>query len=157
MNFDECEDVISKYDFKNKYQNSFLNFVFEKISKNTKNRFVEKTDNSVDILLSNHPCIKVIPIFKKIDKNNLSLEYEIKEAYKIIKKGDFKYVYFVYPKNDNFDKHIQIKVPAIEEVCSDYMVKIIPYSLNNLTINKGECNGNSNILCKQHRKYGRCS
>ena len=132
MSFNECKKVINQYALNDTYQNNFLNFVFEKIARNTKNRFVDKTSDSVDILLSDHPCIKVIPIFKKIDKENLSLDSEIKEALKIISDGEFKYVYFVYPRNDDFDKHIQVKVPQLEVACSDYMVKIIPYSINDL-------------------------
>jgi hypothetical protein len=57
--------------------------VYSKIARNTKNRFIDKTDDSVDIILSNHPCIKVIPIFKKMDKNNLSLNKEIKKQYQL--------------------------------------------------------------------------
>lgn len=149
MSFNECKSVMNKYNFGCTYQSKFLNFVFEKISRNTKNRFVDKNQDSIDILLSNHPCIKVIPIFKKINKENLSLDKEIEEAYKIITDGEFTYVYFVYPKIDDFDKHIQVKVSSLEETCSDYMVKIIPYSLNDLKIiKKGKCNGSSNILCK---------
>ena len=148
MSFNECQSVLNRYEPNDTNQNNFLNFVHKKIARNTKNRFVDKTDNSVDILLPDHPCIKVIPIFKNIDKEKLSIEDEIKEAVVIIKNSEFKYVYFVYPKNDNFDKHIQIRVPSLDKACSDYMVKIIPYSLNNLTTNKGKCNGNSNILCK---------
>jgi hypothetical protein len=128
--------VLNKYNLNSNCQNNFLNFVFQKISRNTTNRFVDKTNNSVDIILSNHPCIKVIPIFKELDKNNLSLDQEIKKAHTIVKAGEFTYVYFVYPKNDNFDKHIQVKVPELERACSDYMVKVIPYSLNDLKINK---------------------
>jgi len=132
MSFNECKEMMNKYNLQNTYQNNFLNFVFSKIARNTKNRFVDKTDNSVEILLSNHPCIKVIPIFKKMDKNNLFLDKEIKEAISIISDGEFTFVYFVYPKYDNFDKHIEVKIPQLDEACSDYMVKIIPYSLNDL-------------------------
>lgn len=132
MSFNECKDVMHRYDLMDDIQNNFVNFVYKKISRNTKNRFVEKDKNSVDILLSNHPCIKVIPIFKSMNKDNLSLDKEMEEALAIINEGDFKYVYFVYPKNDNFDKHIQIKVNSLDKACSDYMVKIIPYSLDDL-------------------------
>ena len=149
MNFNECKDVMDKYNLMDDLQNNFLNFVHKKISRNTENRFVEKDKNSVDILLSNHPCIKVIPLFKQMDKNELTINDEIEQAIAIIKNGDFAYVYFVYPKHNNFNKHIEIKVNQLEETCSEYMVKIIPYSLDDLiNINKGQCNGNSNILCK---------
>jgi len=132
MSFNECQNVLDKYDINLNTTESFLQFVHNKIVRNTKNRFVDKTSNSVDIILLNHPCIKVIPIFKKMDKNNLSLEKEIKEAISIISDGEFTFVYFVYPRCDNFDKHIEVKIPQLEEACSDYMVKIIPYSLEDL-------------------------
>jgi hypothetical protein len=133
MSFNECKSVMDKFSFKETYQLGFFNYVYKKISSNTKNRFVDKTQNSIDIVLSNHPCIKVIPIFKKIDKENLSLDFEVEEASKVITDGEFKYVYFVYPKNENFNKHIEIKIPSLENTCSDYLVKMIPYSLNDLT------------------------
>lgn len=149
MGFNECQDMMNRYNLNSTSQKNFLNFVYGKISRNTKNRFVDITENSVDILLSNHPCIKVIPIFKDINKESLSLDKEIKEATSIISNSQFKYVYFVYPKNENFDKHIEIKVSRLEDTCSDYMIKIIPYSLKDLKgKRKGKCNGNSNILCK---------
>jgi hypothetical protein len=133
VSFNECKNLLNKYDVTNSYQTNFLNFVYVKISGNTKNRFVDKTNDSVDILLLNHPCIKVIPIFKHIDKRNLSLDIEMEKAIKIINNSKFKYVYFVFPKNENFDKHIEIKLKKLESY-SDCMVKIIPYSLNDLNL-----------------------
>lgn len=121
-----------------KNQNDFLEFVYKKISRDTINRFVDKTEDSVEIILSNHPSIKVIPIFKEIDKNNLFLDFEVAKALKVINEGDFTFVYFVYPKNKNFDKHIELKISALEEKNLKYMVKIIPYSLQI----SNKCKGN---------------
>jgi len=148
MSFNECQNVLDKYDINLNTTESFLDFVHSKIVRNTKNRFVDKTDNSVDIILSNHPCIKVIPIVKQIDKKNISVEEEISQAIEIVLNSEFQYVYFVYPKYDDFNKHIEVKIKELDEACSDYMVKIIPYSLEDLKKTKRRCNGNSNILCK---------
>ena len=112
-----------------KNQNDFLEFVYKKIARDTINRFVDKTEDSVEIILSNHPSIKVIPIFKEMDKNNLFLDFEVAKALQVIDEGDFTLVCFVYPKNQNFDKHIELKISALEEKGLKYMVKIIPYSL----------------------------
>ena len=148
MSFNDCSYVLDKYGINKNKQSNFLDFVFSKISRNTKNRFVDKTNNSVDIVLLNHPCIKVIPLFKDINKDNLLISDEIKYASEVILSSEFQYVYFVYPKNDNFDKHIQVKVKELDEACSDYMIKIIPYSLKDLKFNKKRrCDVNSNILC----------
>ena len=118
-----------------------------KISKKQVSRFVEKDDYSIDIIPLTHDPIKIIPIFKEMDKDNLSIQKEIDIACKIIQNSEIKCIYFVYPKNKKFDKHIEVKVPKLEDTCSEYLIKIIPYSLNDL-YKKGINNGNCNILCK---------
>ena len=147
MSFNECTKLFSNFDTSLSLENKFFHFVYNKINKNTKNRFVERGENSIDIIPSNDESIRVIPIFKNMDKNNLMLDTEIAIASKIIQDGEMKCIYFVYPKNENFDKHIQIKVTSLENACSDYMIKIIPYSLRDL-YKKGIKNENCNILCK---------
>jgi len=147
MSFNECTKLFSNFDTSVSLENKFFHFVYNKINKNTKNRFVERGQNSIDIIPSNDESIRVIPIFKNMDKNNLMLDTEIAIASKIIQDGEMKCIYFVYPKNENFDKHIQIKVTSLENACSDYMIKIIPYSLRDL-YKKGIKNENCNILCK---------
>jgi len=147
MSFNECTKLFLNFDTSVSLENKFFHFVYNKINKNTKNRFVERGQNSIDIIPSNDESIRVIPIFKNMDKNNLMLDTEIAIASKIIQDGEMKCIYFVYPKNENFDKHIQIKVTSLENACSDYMIKIIPYSLRDL-YKKGIKNENCNILCK---------
>jgi len=147
MSFNEHSIKFSSFDTSLSSQNKFFQFVYNKISRNQKNRFIECNANSIDIIPAVEEAIRVIPLFKDMDKNNLSLENEIAEASQIIRNGEMKCIYFVYPKNENFDKHIQVKVSSLEDACSDYMIKIIPYSLKDL-YKKGMKNGNCNILCK---------
>lgn len=148
MSFNECQNLLNSIFISNNPQKNFHNYVYNKISRNTKNRFVEQSSESIDIILHNHPSIKVLPQFKHMDKDSLSIDKEIKKACEIIKNSEFKYVYFVYPKNENFNKHIQVKIPSLENSCSEYLVKLIPYSLNDIIKKRGNSCGNSNILCK---------
>jgi len=147
MSFNECKQMFTNLDSTNKLSVQFFDFVYTKISKKQVNRFVEKDNFSITIIPFSHQPIKVIPIFKDMDKDNLSLHNEIDVASKIIQNSEIKCIYFVYPKNKNFDKHIEVKVPKLESACSEYIIKIIPYSLKDL-YKKGINNGNCNILCK---------
>jgi len=147
MSFNECKQMFNKIDSRSKLSVQFFDFVFTKISKKQVNRFVEKDDYSINIIPLSHAPIKVIPIFKDMDKDNIALHKEIDIACKIIQNSEIKCIYFVYPKNQNFNKHIQVKVPKLENDCSEYIIKIIPYSLKDL-YKKGNNNGNCNILCK---------
>ncbi|MGB3749944.1 MAG: hypothetical protein WA945_00085 [Arcobacteraceae bacterium] len=147
MSFNESKKMFKRLDSTTHLSLQFFNFVFTKISNKQLNRFVEKDDYFITIIPLNHPPIKVIPLFKNMDKDNLVLQYEIDMACDIIENSDIKYIYFVYPKNTKFNKHIEIKVPKLEGTCGEYMIKVIPYSLNDLH-KKGKNNGNCNILCK---------
>ena len=145
MSFNECKTLLGNFSLTQKASINFFDYVHGKIAKDTKNRFVDKNRDSIDIITPENGSIKVIPIYKDMDSSKLSLDKEVAKAVKIITKTDFKNVYFVYPKNDNFTKHIQIKVPLLEEACGGYMIKLIPYSLTTI---QRRCNGNSTILCK---------
>ena len=145
MSFNECKSLLGNFPLLQTPSLNFFDYVHGKIAKDTKNRFVDKNRDSIDIITPENGSIKVIPIYKDMDSTKLSLEKEVAKAVKIITTTDFKSVYFVYPKNDNFTKHIQIKVPILEEACGEYMIKIIPYSLTTI---QRRCNGNSTILCK---------
>lgn len=147
MSFNECKSIFNKLDSSRTLNDQFFNFVFTKISNKRANRFVEKDEFSIDIIPVSHAPIKIIPIFKDMDKDNLAIQKEIDLACKIIENSEIKCVYFVYPKNNNFDKHIEVKVPKLDSACSEYLIKIIPYSLKDL-YRKGINNGNCNILCK---------
>jgi len=133
MSFNECSNILSSMSFNGDKQRNFFNYAYYKIAQNTKNRFVEKNSDSIDIILDKQPCIKVVPIYQEIDKETLNIKNEIEQAIDIISSSEFKYVYFIYPKNNKFDKHIQVKVPQLEENDSEYMIKLIPYSLKRLS------------------------
>jgi len=147
MSFNECKLMFNKLDSSSTLSDQFFDFVFTKISKKKANRFVEKDHYSIDIIPVSHAPIKIIPIFKDMDKDNLVLHKEIEIASKIIQNSEIKCIYFVYPKNKKFDKHIELKVTSLENIGSEYIIKVIPYSLNDLQ-KKGKNNGNCNILCK---------
>jgi hypothetical protein len=132
MSFNECGRLLDIFSINYDAKINFFEYVYGKIARDTKNRFVDRNNDSIDIVTPFDGSIKVIPMYKNIDKNNLFIGDEIRKAIEIIQTTDFSNVYFVYPKNDNFNKHIQVKVPILENACCEYMIKIIPYSLTTL-------------------------
>lgn len=133
MSFNECTTLIKNFQNGNRLDINFFDYVYSKIARDQTNRFVERNIDSIDIIPPQNEAIKVIPLCKKINTNNLRINSEIKKAVDLIQSGEIKHIYFVYPKNENFTKHIQVKVPLLEEACKDeYLIKIIPYSLNTM-------------------------
>lgn len=139
MSFNECKVMLQDMILTNSINENFFEYVYNNISQKKANRFVEKNSSSIDIIPQQHPCIKVIPICQEMDKEALDIDNEMKQAVDIINSSEFKYVYFVYPRNNKFDRHIQVKIPQLEQKDSEYMVKLIPYSLNRLHRSKQCC------------------
>lgn len=142
MSINECNRLLSIYSSIGNEQTKFFNFVYDKISRDTKNRYVCKDENSIDIIPSNSSAVKVIPINKEIDLSSLDIKDELEEAKSIILNGDIPQVYLVYPKNDNFTRHIQIKLKELEHMDEEYMIKVIPYSLKSILKSKKTCSSN---------------
>ena len=148
MSINECNRLLGIYDATQDNQKSFFNFVYTKIVRDTKNRYVTKNYDSIDITPFDSSPVKVIPINKEIDLKNLNITQEVEKAKDIILEGNIPQIYLVYPKHDNFTKHIKIKLKELDSCSEEYIIKIIPYSLNSILRNKRRCSGNSNILCK---------
>ena len=140
MSFNECSNVIGLLNPSLSVSNTFFEYVYGKISRDTKNRFVEKGEGYIDILPFNSAGIRVIPIWKDVNIDNLDIKDELSIASDVIKEGELNQVYLVYPKNEKFTKHIEIRNSTLDESSFEYKIKVIPYSLNSL-IRKGKNNG----------------
>lgn len=140
MSFNDCSNVLGLLNPSLSVSNTFFEFVYGKISRDTKNRYVEKGDDYIDILPFENDGVRVIPVWKDININKLDIKDELDIATDIIKDGQINQVYLVYPKNEKFSKHIEIRNTNLDESSLEYKIKVIPYSLNSL-VRKGNKNG----------------
>jgi len=68
-----------------------------------------------------------------LENSQLLIDEHIKKAVNCIKKISYKNVYLVYLKNNQFNKHIEVKIPEVEtKHYNDYGIKLIPYSLRSI-------------------------
>ena len=111
----------------------FHEYVLNKIRKMHKNNKVLDNGDSICIFKENYVPLKIYTSWKKIDPKNLKIEDDINTAINSIKQSEFKQVYLVYPKLENFNRHIQIKVDELED--KNYEIKVVPYSLRSIIRN----------------------
>ncbi len=109
----------------------FKGFVQKNIEQIKANRLVRGDEDSIDLLPRSSRGIKIYPYWHHLSKKAPLVEKHLKRAVACINGGDFKQVYLVYPKNKDFNKHIEVKVRELDS-CSDYGIKLIPYSLKSI-------------------------
>lgn len=123
----------AKLTFKINAQNSFEQFILNKLLKDQKTRTIEKNSDSINIISSVVHDIKIFPYWQMLENNSLLIDEHIKKAVDCIKETSYKNVYLVYPKNNDFYKHIEVKIPEFEtNQYNDYGIKLIPYSLRSI-------------------------
>ncbi len=123
----------TKLTFKVNAQNSFEQFILNKLLKDQKTRIIEKKSDSINIISSQVHDIKIFPYWQMLENSALLIDEHIKKAVNCIKETSYKNVYLVYPKNDQFYKHIEVKIPEFEtKQYNDYGIKLIPYSLRSI-------------------------
>jgi hypothetical protein len=121
-------------DFRLDAGDAFRQYILNKLLKDQKTRFIEHTHNSISIIPTHEEPLMIYPFWEMVGKSKPLIDEHIKKAVDCIKESDFKQVYLVYPKNENFEKHIEVKIREFEEniSCSGYTVKVIPYSLRSI-------------------------
>lgn len=123
----------TKLTYKINAQNSFEQFILNKLLKDQKTRTIEKNIDSINIISSQMHDIKIFPYWEMLKNDHLLIDEHIQKAVNCIKQTSYKNVYLVYPKNDQFNKHIEIKIPEFEtKYFNDYGIKLIPYSLRSI-------------------------
>lgn len=109
-------------------EKEFKKFVSNKIIRSSENRKVNVNTESIDIISEeNNFCTKIFTFWQLLDSNNLQIDKHIQKAIDCIKNSEFRQVYLVYPKNEKFNKHIEVKTKSFIE--DEYQIKLIPYSL----------------------------
>ncbi len=107
----------------------FKNFVSNKILRTNESKLVDIHNDSIDIQSKKNSCTtKIFTFWEFISSNDLkAVDEHIKKAVDCIKNSDYKQIYLVYPKNENFYKHIQVKTKEL--ISDEYEIKLIPYSI----------------------------
>lgn len=110
----------------------FQKFVSKRIKDFKADRKVKVLKDEITIYPKGSSSTKVYPYWQFLDKDNLEgISSHVKRAVECIKNNESNQVYLVYPKHKNFDKHINIRVEELE-ACSEYSIKLIPYSLRSI-------------------------
>ncbi len=128
--------LISHYFINNKLQLLidknllFHEFVLEKLKKLHKDKEVLDLGDCISIKQKNICALKIYTSWKNIQKNHPNIENEVNHAIKAIKKGDVNQVYLIYPKDNDFTRHIPVYVDELKY--KTYQIKAIPYSLRSI-------------------------
>lgn len=105
----------------------FHEFVYQKVKRLHKNKEVKDLGNAISIKGKDVDALKIYTSWKDIKTNQPNIKEEVEYAIKSIKNENYAQVYLVYPKANDFKRHIPVYVDELKN--ENYVIKAIPYSL----------------------------
>lgn len=108
---------------------AFRNFVFCKIALRNAGAQLQLVGKSGELIVVRKSgfSLGVVTSFKKILPQNPAIyDNDIKKALELCRGANLDAVYLVYPKNENFNRHIEIKSECFK---GNFIMKLVPYKL----------------------------
>ena len=108
---------------------AFRNFVFCKIALRNAGAQLQLVGKSGELIVVRKSgfSLGVVTSFKKILPQNRAIyDNDIKKALELCRGANLDAVYLVYPKNENFNRHVEIKSECFK---GNFIMKLVPYKL----------------------------
>ncbi|MFR8440669.1 MAG: hypothetical protein ACLVCW_02855 [Campylobacter sp.] len=108
---------------------AFRNFVFCKIALRNAGAQLQLVGKSGELIVvcKSGFSLGVVTSFKKILPQNPAIyDNDIKKALELCRRANLDAVYLVYPKNENFNRHVEIKSEYFK---GNFIMKLVPYKL----------------------------
>ena len=108
---------------------AFCNFVFYKIALRNAGAQLQLVGKSGELIVVRKSgfSLGVVTSFKKILPQNPAIyDNDIKKALELCCGANIDAVYLVYPKNENFNRHVEIKSECFK---GNFIMKLVPYKL----------------------------
>ncbi|WP_298759225.1 hypothetical protein [uncultured Campylobacter sp.] len=108
---------------------AFRNFVFCKIALRNAGAQLQLVGKSGELIVVRKSgfSLGVVTSFKKILPQNTAIyDNDIKKALELCHGANLDAVYLVYPKNENFNRHVEIKSECFK---GNFIMKLVPYKL----------------------------
>ena len=108
---------------------AFRNFVFCKIALRNAGAQLQLVGKSGELIVVRKSgfSLGVVTSFKKILHQNPAIyDNDIKKALELCHGANIDAVYLVYPKNENFNRHVEIKSECFK---GNFIMKLVPYKL----------------------------
>ena len=108
---------------------AFRNFVFCKIALRNAGAQLQLVGKSGELIVVRKSgfSLGVVTSFKKILPQNPAIyDNDIKKALELCHGANIDAVYLVYPKNENFNCHVEIKSECFK---GNFIMKLVPYKL----------------------------
>ena len=109
----------------------FTYHVFSRVKRQNPN--IAITQEKSRIVVQSEECeeaLHLYPTWKTIEHRvDLEAHEEIDRAIDLLASQECKHIYLLFPRNENFRKHVPIRSPKLDALGIEYTLKLVPYTI----------------------------
>ena len=110
----------------------FSHHVFHRVKR--QNPSVSVVKDALCIVVQSEECAEALHLYPtwKVIEGRVDIEAydEINQAIERLETQECKHIYLLFPRNENFRKHVPIRSPKLDALGLDYTLKLVPYTIH---------------------------
>ncbi|GEM_PF-670372 len=109
----------------------FAHHVFHRVKRQNPDKSI--TQDALSIVIESEECADALHLYPtwKIIEQRVDMEAceEINQAIERLESKECKHIYLLFPRNENFRKHVPIRSPKLDALGLEYTLKLVPYTI----------------------------
>ena len=109
----------------------FSHHVYNRVKRKNPDTII--TQKNACIVIEREGCdeaLHLYPIWKTIEQHaKHEASAEINQAIDLLETLECKHIYLLFPRNENFRKHIPVRSPKLDALGIEYTLKLVPYTI----------------------------
>ena len=109
----------------------FSNHIFSRVKRQNPDKSVMQ--EAARIVIQSEECaesLHLYPTWRTIEKRaDVEAKEEINQAIDLLESLECKHIYLLFPRSENFRKHVPIRSQKLDELGIEYTLKLVPYTI----------------------------
>jgi len=109
----------------------FSHHVFNRVKRQNPDKEIKQEEKCIVIQSEESAeSLHLYPTWKTIEKcADLEAREEINHAIDLLASCECKHIYLLFPRSENFRKHVLIRSEKLDDLGIEYTLKLVPYTI----------------------------
>ncbi len=109
----------------------FSHHVFNRVKRQNPDKEIRQEEKRIVIQSEESAeSLHLYPTWKTIEQRaDLEACEEINQAIDLLASFECKHIYLLFPRSENFRKHVPIRSPKLDALAIEYTLKLVPYTI----------------------------
>lgn len=109
----------------------FSHHIFSRVKRQNPDKVITHEEKRIVIQSEeSDEALHLYPTWKNIEQRaEMEAREEVNHAIDLLESLECKHIYLLFPRSENFRKHLPIRSPKLDALGIEYTLKLVPYTI----------------------------